>query len=117
MNRKTLQSVAVLSVLCLLAFSVCSLWLNHFHDTLEQSALKGAAYADIPTFPYVKAFNTDITTGTTQFLTVKVSSGNAVVMSTTDVNGYSGVCVANCGIATGTSLIAFAGVVPVIGDG
>lgn len=65
------------------------------------------------TYPYVKAIPNDTSTGTTQFtLTKLTSSGNAVIMATTDTTGYEGICVVNCG-TSGTALIAFAGLVPV----
>jgi hypothetical protein len=68
-------------------------------------------------FPYAKPIPNDPTTGTTQFTLTKInSSGNAVIMATTDTNGYSGVCVSNCG-TSGTAWIAFAGLVPLIVDG
>lgn len=72
-----------------------------------------ASHAQAPSaFPYVKYIPNDPSTGTTQFTLTKInSSGNAVIMATTDANGYAGICVANCG-TTGSAWIAFAGVVP-----
>src|ERR1700733_6085717 len=62
----------------------------------------------------VKFIPNDSATGTTQFTLTKInSSGNAVIMATTDTNGYSGVCVANCG-KVGTATIQYAGLVPLI---
>jgi hypothetical protein len=67
-------------------------------------------------FPYAKLVPNDSVTGTTQFALVKINaSGNAIITATTDTNGYSGVCVANCG-KFGSSWIAFAGLVPLIMD-
>jgi hypothetical protein len=64
-------------------------------------------------FPYAFPVPNDPTTGTTQFTLTKInSSGNAVIMATTDTNGYAGVCVSNCG-KTGTAWVAFAGLVPI----
>ncbi|MGH9759050.1 MAG: hypothetical protein ACRD4M_15040 [Candidatus Acidiferrales bacterium] len=76
------------------------------------------AHAQLPSaFPYAKPVPTDSSVGTTQFTLTKInSSGNAVIMSTSDANGYAGVCVSNCG-KTGTAWIAFAGLVPVTVDG
>jgi hypothetical protein len=63
-------------------------------------------------FPYAKPVPNDTSTGTTQFTLTKInSSGNAVIMSSSDVNGFSGVCVSNCG-TSGTAWIVFAGLVP-----
>jgi hypothetical protein len=63
-------------------------------------------------FPYAKPVPNDTATGTTQFTLTKInSSGNAVIMSSADVNGFSGVCVSNCG-TSGTAWIVFAGLVP-----
>jgi hypothetical protein len=63
-------------------------------------------------FPYAKPVPNDTATGTTQFTLTKInSSGNAVIMSSSDVNGFSGVCVSNCG-TSGTAWIVFAGLVP-----
>src|SRR6185312_14798400 len=80
--------------------------------------LSVSLWAQVPsTFPYSKPFPNDSVTGTTQFSLTKINaSGNAIIMATTDVNGYAGVCVANCG-KTGTAWIAFAGLVPVTVDG
>lgn len=80
--------------------------------------LGAAAFAQAPSaFPYAKPFPNDTTTGTTQFTVTKInSSGNAVIMSSSDTNGYAGVCVSNCG-KTGTAWIAFAGLVPLTVDG
>jgi hypothetical protein len=62
----------------------------------------------------VKFIPNDSATGTTQFTLTKInSSGNAVIMATTDTNGYTGVCVANCG-KVGTAVIQYAGPVPLI---
>lgn len=67
-------------------------------------------------FPYAKPFQNDPTTGTTQFTLTKInSSGNAIIMATSDTNGYAGVCVANCG-KSGTAWVAFSGLVPLIVD-
>lgn len=69
------------------------------------------------TYPYVKLVPNDPGTGTTQFTLTKVnSSGNAVIMATSDVNGYTGVCVTNCG-TSGYAGIAFGGFVSVKVDG
>lgn len=69
------------------------------------------------TYPYVKLVPNDTVTGTTQFTLTKInSSGNAVIMATTDVNGYTGVCVSNCG-TSGLAGIAFGGFVSVKVDG
>lgn len=75
------------------------------------------AHAQVPSaFPYVKPVQNDSSVGTTQFTLTKInSSGNAVIMATTDTNGYSGVCISNCG-KTGTAWIAFAGLVPLTVD-
>jgi hypothetical protein len=75
------------------------------------------SFAQAPSsYPYVKAVPNDTVTGTTQFLLAKINaSGNAIVMATTDVNGYSGVCISNCGIG-GTALLVVAGLVPVTMD-
>lgn len=75
------------------------------------------AHAQVPSaFPYVKPVQNDSSVGTTQFTLTKInSSGNAVIMATTDTNGYAGVCVSNCG-KTGTAWIAFAGLVPLTVD-
>jgi hypothetical protein len=72
-----------------------------------------AAGAQSPSaFPYAKPVPNDTATGTTQFTLTKInSSGNAVIMSSADVNGFSGVCVSNCG-QSGTAWIVFAGLVP-----
>lgn len=67
-------------------------------------------------YPYVKLFPNDPSVGTTQFTLTKINaSGNAVIMATTDTNGYAGICVQNCG-TTGTASIAFAGLTPLIMD-
>ena len=80
-------------------------------------AFSFGASAQAPSaFPYAKAVPNDTATGTTQFTLTKInSSGNAVIMATSDTNGYSGVCVSGCG-NSGTAWIAFAGLVPVIVD-
>jgi hypothetical protein len=72
-----------------------------------------ASHAQSPSaFPYAKAAPNDTSVGTTQFTLTKLnSSGNAVIMATTDTVGYSGVCISNCG-KSGTAWIAFAGLVP-----
>lgn len=68
-------------------------------------------------FPYSKPVTNDPAVGTTQFTLTKINaSGNAVIMATTDTNGYTGICVSNCG-TTGTAWIAFAGYVPLKVDG
>jgi hypothetical protein len=74
-----------------------------------------ASYAQSPSaFPYAKAVPNDTAVGTTEFTLTKInSSGNAVVMATTDTVGYSGVCISNCG-KSGTAWIAFAGLVPLV---
>lgn len=76
------------------------------------------AHAQAPSsFPYVKLVPNDTVTGTTQFTLTKINaSGNAVVMAPTDTNGYTGVCVSNCG-TVGSAWIAFAGIVPLKVDG
>jgi hypothetical protein len=80
--------------------TVCALMLN-------AAGLRAQSYN-------VKFIPNDSTTGTTQFTLTKInSSGNAVIMATTDTNGYTGVCVANCG-KVGTATIQYAGSVPLI---
>lgn len=81
-------------------------------------AFAGAARAQAPSaFPYSYPVPNDTSTGTVQFAAVKINaSGNAQVLATTDVNGYAGICVSNCG-TSGTAWIAFAGLVPVTVDG
>jgi len=91
--------------------------LRILHVCLLFVALLGfslAAVAQSPSaFPYAKPVPNDTATGTTQFTLTKInSSGNAVIMSSTDVNGFSGVCVSNCG-TSGTAWIVFAGLVPI----
>jgi hypothetical protein len=78
-------------------------------------AFCGTSHAQSPSaFPYAKAAPNDTSVGTTQFTLTKLnSSGNAVIMASTDTVGYSGVCISNCGKA-GTAWIAFAGIVPVM---
>src|ERR1700744_1981063 len=69
------------------------------------------------TFPYIKLIPNDPATGTTQFTLTKINaSGNAVIMATTDTNGYAGVCISNCG-KVGSAGIAFAGLTPLTMDG
>jgi hypothetical protein len=60
-------------------------------------AFCGASQAQsVRAFPYAKPVPNDPTTGTTQFTLTKInSSGNAVIMASTDTNGYTGVCVSN----------------------
>jgi hypothetical protein len=81
-------------------------------------ALGVLAYAQVPSaFPYSKPVPNDTSTGTTQFTLTKInSSGNAVIMATTDVNGYSGIAASNAG-TKGSVWIAFAGLAPLIMDG
>jgi hypothetical protein len=68
-------------------------------------------------FPYAFPVPNDSVTGTTQFTLTKINaSGNAIIMTTSDTSGFKGVCVANCG-KVGTAWLAFAGLVPIIGDG
>src|SRR5580700_5660626 len=68
-------------------------------------------------FPYSKPVPNDTSTGTTQFTLTKInSSGNAVIMATTDVNGYSGIAASNAG-TKGSVWIAFAGLAPLLMDG
>src|SRR5579864_1781454 len=80
--------------------------------------IAAASRAQAPSaFPYAYPVPNDSVTGTTQFTLTKINaSGNAIIMATTDVNGYAGVCVSNCG-KSGTAWLAFTGLVPVIGDG
>lgn len=79
--------------------------------------LTGPAAAQAPSgYPYVFPYQNDPTTGTTQFTLTKIVSTGAVIMGSSDANGYVGVCVANCG-TTGTAWIAFAGEVPIKVDG
>jgi hypothetical protein len=75
----------------------------------------GASHAQSASaFPYAKPVPNDTTTGTTQFTLTKInSSGNAVIMTSTNTNGYSGVCVSSCG-KVGTAWIAFDGLVPLV---
>src|SRR5882724_1898489 len=83
---------------------------------LASFALPALAQGPPSSFPYAYPVQNDSTTGTVQFSAVKInSSGNAIVLATTDTNGYAGICVANCG-TTGTAWIAFAGIVPVTAD-
>lgn len=83
---------------------------------LASFALPSLAQGPPSSFPYAYPVQNDPTTGTVQFSAVKInSSGNAIVLATTDTNGYAGICVANCG-TTGTAWIAFAGIVPVTAD-
>src|SRR5579871_2702371 len=71
-----------------------------------------AAAQSPSSFPYAYPVPNDPTTGTTQFTLTKVnSSGNAVIMATTDTSGYAGVCVDNCG-KVGTAWVVFAGLAP-----
>lgn len=74
-----------------------------------------AAAAQTPSgYPYANQVPNDPTTGTTQFKLTKINaSGNAVVMATTDTNGYAGICIANCG-TTGSAWIATAGLIPLL---
>jgi hypothetical protein len=58
----------------------------------------------------------DSATGTTLYKLAKLnSSGNAVIMATTDTTGYAGVVVANAG-TTGIACLAQSGVWPIIMD-
>jgi hypothetical protein len=94
MNRRILHA-------CLMLFAFLGLSLT--------------SHAQSPSaFPYAKAVPNDTAVGTTEFTLTKInSSGNAVVMATTDTVGYSGVCISNCG-KSGTAWIAFAGIVPLV---
>jgi hypothetical protein len=73
------------------------------------------AMAQVPSgFPYAYPVPNDPTTGTTQFTLTKVnSSGNAVIMANTDLNGYAGVCVSNCG-KSGTAWLTAYGLAPLL---
>jgi hypothetical protein len=81
-------------------------------------AFASASRAQSPSaYPYAKPYPNDPSTGTTQFTLTKLNtSGNAVIMSTSDLDGFIGVCVVNCG-KTGTAWVAFAGLVPLTMDG
>jgi len=94
MNRRILH--ACLLIVALLGFST-------------------AAHAQSASaFPYAKPVPNDTSTGTTQFTLTKInSSGNAVIMASTDTNGFAGICVSNCG-KSGTAWIAFAGLIPLV---
>lgn len=95
---------AVLTLL-VLAACVCVLW-------------PGQLRAQSPSaFPYAKLVPNDSSTGTVQFtLTCLTSAGNAVECTGGATNGYTGICVANCG-KNGSAWIAFAGIVPLTVDG
>lgn len=67
------------------------------------------------TYRYTKPIQNDTSTGTTQFMLVGTNP-NAVLYSHTAANGYSGVCVDNCG-TSGAAVIAFAGIVQLKVDG
>ena len=68
-------------------------------------------------FPYAKPVLNDTGTGTQPFTLTKINAnGNAVVMATSDVNGFSGVCVSNCGTSF-QAWLAWSGFVPVKVDG
>jgi hypothetical protein len=67
-------------------------------------------------YPWVKQIPNDTSTGTTQFKTACLSSGKAVVCGTGATAGFLGICVQNC-TTTGSALIAFAGLVPLVVDG
>jgi hypothetical protein len=98
---------------------------NLYTLRLDRNALKHAGYRDSvgdmmagdpSAFPYAFPVPNDSATGTTQFTLTKInSSGNAVIMATTDTSGYAGICVANCG-KTGTAWIAGYGLIPITMD-
>lgn len=76
-----------------------------------------SAHGQAPSaYPYAKLIPNDTAVGTTQFTLTKInSSGNAVIMSTADTNGYAGVCIEGCG-AVGSAWISFAGLTPLVMD-
>lgn len=67
------------------------------------------------TYRYTKPIQNDTATGTTQFMLVGTNP-NAIIYSHTAANGYTGVCVDNCG-TSGAAVIAFAGIVQLKVDG
>lgn len=90
----------------MIAALVISLWPTNVQHAMAQNWNQ---------YPWVKSYPNDTSTGTTQFKLACQSSGKAVVCGTGATAGYLGVCVQNCG-TTGSALIAFAGLVPVIVD-
>lgn len=75
----------------------------------------GASAQPSITYRYTKPLQNDTSTGTTQFMLVGTNP-NAVLYSHTATNGYTGVCVDNCG-KSGVAVIAFAGIVQLTVDG
>lgn len=71
--------------------------------------------ANAQQYPWVRAFPNDPTTATVQFKAACENASGFATVCTTSPSAYLGICVQNCG-TTGSALIAYAGLVPVIVD-